>query len=203
MHNPTVTALCTRPAQADTLTGLSSRRKMLVAAGAALATWPLAATRAQASQIWPEVSSTLTDARLVGSARLRVWGFEVYDAQLWVVPGFRASQFAQFPLALSLRYLRALKGAAIAERSLKEMRGIEPLAGQWLGAMTQTFPDVQAGDRLTGLHQPGVGARFWLNGQPLGNIADARFSASFFGIWLAQTTSEPALRRELLAGAAP
>ncbi len=178
------------------------RRKLLGAAAAWLA---LSAT-AQASSMWPEVRAALPQAGLAGSTRLRVWGFEVYDAQLWVEPGFRANQYDKHPLALSLSYLRALKGAAIAERSLKEIRGIGPVpegqAAQWLRAMTQLFPDVQAGDRLTGLHQPGVGARFWLNGQPLGSIADGRFSAAFFGIWLAEATSEPTLRRELLGGAA-
>ncbi|MDD2881298.1 MAG: chalcone isomerase family protein [Rhodoferax sp.] len=195
------------PAMNRSVITLPMRRELLAAAGATLAGWPLNPAFAQADAVWPEVSSTLADARLAGTARLRVWGFEVYDAQLWVGPGFRASQFAQFPLALSLRYLRALKGVAIAERSLREMRGIAPIpeaqASQWLSAMTQTFADVQAGDRLTGLHQPAVGARFWLNGQPHGSIADARFSASFFGIWLAQATSEPALRRQLLAGVTP
>jgi hypothetical protein len=180
---------------------------MLVAAGATLASGSWTAASAQTSAVWPEVSSAMADARLAGSTRLRVWGFEVYDAQLWVAPGFRANQFAQFPLALSLHYLRALKGAAIAQRSLKEMRGSGPvpeaLADQWLTAMTQTFPNVQANDRLTGLHKPAVGARFWLNGQPQGEIADPRFSASFFGIWLSEATSEPTLRRELLVGATP
>jgi hypothetical protein len=57
-----------------------------------------------------------------------------------------------------------------------------------------------AGASLTGLHQPGAGVRFWLNGQPRGAIADARFGPSFFGIWLAEATSEPNMRRELLAG---
>ena len=187
-------------AHAVTDAAAAQRRQWLRAAAA----WLVLPAAAQPGAPWPEVSASLAEARLSGTARLRVWGFEVYDAQLWVTPSFRASQFAQHPLALSLRYLRALKGAAIAERSLKEMQGIQPIpeaqAAQWLTAMMQTFPDVQAGDRLTGLHQPGVGARFWLNGQPTGAIADARFGPAFFGIWLAEATSEPSLRRQLLAG---
>jgi hypothetical protein len=58
------------------------------------------------------------------------------------------------------------------------------------------------GDRITGLHQPGLGARFWFNGQLRGAVADPEFSRLFFGIWLAETTSEPTLRSALLAGAA-
>jgi hypothetical protein len=54
---------------------------------------------------------------------------------------------------------------------------------------------------LTGIHQPGVGARFWLNGQLRGEVADAEFSRLCFGIWLSDSTSEPRLRAELLTQA--
>jgi hypothetical protein len=154
---------------------------------------------------WPEVREALAQADLMGSARFRFRGFNVYDAQLWAAPGFQADQYVQRPFALTLSYLRAIKGAAIAERSLKEMRDIAPVdkaqAATWVQAMTQLFPDVQAGDRITGAHQPGQGANFWLNGQPLGQIADDRFSQRFFGIWLHPDTSLPAVRRDLLTGA--
>jgi hypothetical protein len=156
---------------------------------------------------WPEIRGALARAGLLGSARLRFWGFDVYDAQLWAAPGFQANQYLQQPFGLTLNYLRTLKGVAIAERSLKEMQDIAPVeqaqATPWLQAMTQLFPDVRAGDRITGLHQPGQGASFWLNGLPLGQVPDERFSQRFFGIWLHPGTSQPAMRRDLLAGAAP
>ena len=137
---------------------------------------------------------------------MRFFGVEVYDASLWVAPGFRASQFAQSALALELSYLRSLKGRCIAERSLEEMRRGPPITASqeqnWLTAMQAAFPDVHAGDRITGVHQPGVGARFWFNGQLKAGVPDAEFSRRFFGIWLAETTSEPRLRSALLGGAA-
>ena len=180
----------------------STQRRQLL--GAAVA-WLALPSAARATPVWPEVRAALPEARLAGASRLRVWGLDVYDAQLWVGPDFRASQFESHPLALSLGYLRALKGPLIAERSLKEMRALGDLsrtqAEVWLRAMTQIFPDVKPADRLTGLHQPGVGARFWLNAQPIGQVADARFSELFFGIWLAPASSEPALRNDLWAGA--
>ena len=141
-------------------------------------------------------------AQRAGSARLRVFGFSVYDATLWVEPGFSAASFERYPLALTLTYLRDLNGTAIAERSLVEMaRGatISPAQSQaWLAAMQATFPDVRSGDRLTGLHHPTRGADFWLNGQARPSVADPEFSRLFFGIWLSQATSEPEMRRALL-----
>jgi hypothetical protein len=151
-----------------------------------------------------EIRNVLPNARLSGTARLRFFGLNIYDARLWVAPGFQASAFALHPLALELTYLRALNGRSIAERSLKEMQRTAPLATEvaqrWLGLMQNAFPDVVEGDRLTGLHRPGTGAQFWLNGQPRATIQEAEFSRRFFGIWLSEDTSEPRLRTELLAG---
>ena len=184
------------------------RRTCLIAPALLYISWQHAASaQTAAPAIWPEIQANLPDAVWSGSARLRFWGFDVYDAQLWVSPGFRASQYGQHPLALSLTYLRTLRGKAIAERSLTEMRRQGPISpeqgSQWLSAMQATFVDVAANDRLTGVHQPGQGADFWLNGRPLGSIPDARFSQRFFGIWLDAASSEADLRRSLLAGAAP
>jgi hypothetical protein len=141
-------------------------------------------------------------ATLVGQGRLTFFGLKVYDARLWAAPGFDAARFEQQPFALALSYLRGLKGVLIAERSLKEMR---PLPGfdarretAWLARMTELFPDVGDGDTLVGLHLPGVGARFVLNGQVRGQVDDPLFARLFFGIWLSPKTSEPALRQALL-----
>ena len=159
-----------------------------------------------ASPLPTEVSVALADAQVSGSARLRYFGFGIYDATLWVAPGFQVSTYAQHAHALDLAYLRALDGHDIAKRSLTEMQRLGPLAAEqaqtWLATMTTLFPDVRAGDRLIGLHTPDVGARFWFNGQARRSVPDPEFSRRFFGIWLANTTSEPDLRRQLLAGTA-
>jgi hypothetical protein len=95
----------------------------------------------------------------------------------------------------------------IAERSLKEMQRIGKISAEqetrWLQRMQEAFPDVKDGDRIVGLHTPGVGARFWYNGQPRATVADPEFSRYFFGIWLSESTSEPQLRSGLLERAAP
>jgi hypothetical protein len=140
-------------------------------------------------------------------ARLRVWGFEVYDARLWTPAGFRHQQAAQFPFALELQYLRRLEGAAIASRSIDEMRRVgsfsDAQAQTWLAAFRELFPNVGAGERITGINQPGVGAEFWVNGRRAGAVNDPDFARLFFGIWLDERTSEPKLRSQLLQGLQP
>jgi glycine/D-amino acid oxidase-like deaminating enzyme len=85
---------------------------------------------------------------------------------------------------------------------LQELRQViditEEEATRWLSAMRALFPDVKEGDRLTGIHLPGMGARFAFNGQPVGDVRDPEFARLFFGIWLAAQSSEPALRDALL-----
>lgn len=139
--------------------------------------------------------------------RLRVWGFEVYDARLWTPPGFRFSQAAQFSYALELQYLRRLEGGAIASRSIDEMRRVgsfsDAQAQTWLAAMQALFPDVAAGERITGINLPGVGAEFWVNGRRVGVVKDPDFARLFFGIWLDERTSEPKMRAQLLQGLSP
>ena len=139
--------------------------------------------------------------------RLRFWGFEVYDARLWTPVGFRHGQYPQFSFALELQYLRKLEGAAIASRSIDEMRRVGSLsdaqAQSWQAAMRELFPNVGAGDRITGVNLPGEGAEFWVNGQRVGVVKDVAFARLFFGIWLSDRTSEPKMRAQLLQGLQP
>ena len=147
--------------------------------------------------------SSLPGAVPTAPVRLRVWGFEVYDAKLWTRPGFAPAQYAQHPFALELQYLRGLKGEAIARRSLDEMKRqgtINGAQGQaWLDAMQGLFPDVQKGDRITGVHKPEQGAEFWVNDRLVGQVNDPQFAQLFFGIWLPPQTSVPDVRKALLA----
>jgi hypothetical protein len=133
---------------------------------------------------------------------LRFFGLDIYQASLWVPAGFDPARWQQQTFALQLTYLRDLQGRAIAQRSVAEMRRQdtwdETLADPWEARMAALFPDVRRGDRITGLHLPGRGARFVHNGRERGEVADPRFARLFFGIWLAPQTSEPALRMALL-----
>lgn len=159
------------------------------------------AAQAQTAASAP-VASELAQPRLAGASRFTFWGFDVYQASLWVEPGFDSATLARQRYALELRYLRGFKGRDIAQRSIDEMRRLgrfsEAQAQAWLQAMTQAFPDVEPGDRLLGIYLPGQGARFLANGRLTGEVMDTEFAQLFFGIWLSDKTSEPRLRQALL-----
>jgi hypothetical protein len=185
---------------------LGASGALLALAGLGLAALPARSATVQdlAAPLPPELQETLPAAQALGAARLRFLGMEIYQARLWAGAGFKATAWAQAPFALELTYARSLSGRLIAERSLKEMRRQGSLDAEreaaWLEGMAQTFPDVKAGDRITGLHTPAQGARFWFNGQPRPStvLRDAEFSRLFFGIWLSDASSEPQMRTELL-----
>ena len=174
----------------------------------ALCALPAGANQQAALPPVPQVLTTeLNDARLAGQARLSVLGFQIYDARLWVVPGFKDKTFSEHAFGLELAYLRSVSGEDIATRSLDEMRRFASLSPEqetrWLRQMRDVFPSVQKGDRLVGIHRPGTGAVFYFNGKLQGEIRDAEFARLFFGIWLFETTAKPAIRKDLLAKLAP
>jgi len=185
----------------------SNHRRAVLAAGAlawigAVPALGAALANPQA-RVPPELAPLWSSPRLHGEGRLRYFGLHIYDARLWSPDSaLRSDDWSQRDFALELQYARALVGRQIAERSLDEIRRAGPVstdvAARWLESMNSIFPDVRPGDRLTGLHARGERARFFLNGQPRGEIRDADFARRFFGIWLAPQTSQPQLRAALL-----
>ncbi|MGC4078591.1 MAG: chalcone isomerase family protein [Rubrivivax sp.] len=171
-----------------------SRRALLAAL--------LVPAAARANRTPPPELAGGTPLTLRGEGRLRVLGFAVYDARLWVGEGFAPERWDRATLALEIQYARAFAGADIAERSLAEMRRQgelpESQGKRWLAAMAALFPDVKPGDRLVGVRRNDGGTRFYADGQRVGEIDDAEFGRRFFGIWLAPQTSEPTLRSRLL-----
>ncbi|MGE8492464.1 MULTISPECIES: chalcone isomerase family protein [Comamonas] len=149
-----------------------------------------------------ELGTALPGARLVGTGVLRFFGLRVYEARLWASAGFNPLDYARQPFALELVYDRKLEGEAIAERSIAEMRRVAPFSEdqgrQWLRMMKQAFPDVVAQDRLLGLNDGAGKVVFLHNGRETAAIDDALYARLFFGIWLSEQTSAPALRAALL-----
>jgi Chalcone isomerase-like len=159
----------------------------------------------QAGNAKPEVLARLPEANFSGKGLLRFLGFDVYTASLWVAPPFKYSELGQHAVALELEYLRKFRRQEIARVSLEQMRlsgGFSAEQGQqWQTALANTLPDVKPGDRLLGVYRPGASVLFALNGQFIGEIADAQFAKLFFDIWLGPKSSSPKLREQLLAGA--
>ncbi|MES2934790.1 MAG: chalcone isomerase family protein [Pseudomonadota bacterium] len=151
------------------------------------------------------IEAHLPNARLSGQGSYRWFGLKIYDAQLWIGDkAYSPSAPSAVPFALDLRYARNLVGAKIAQASVDEMAhngsGTAEQRQAWLLKMRELFPDVHDNTHITGVLLPGQGARFYLDGKLLGEVADPAFADAFFGIWLNPKTSAPALRSALLTG---
>lgn len=136
---------------------------------------------------------------LVGQGRLSVLFWDIYDIKLYTDSG-RYDPDAR--VRLELNYLRPVKGHDIAEASIDQIadQGVtdEQVLTQWRTDLMALFPDVAVGDQLVGIHDPASGSTYYLNDNFLGTIADVQLSRRFFDIWLADTTSQPELRQQLL-----
>lgn len=132
-------------------------------------------------------------------------GLRIYEAKLFAAPGFEPARYERSGFVLELTYRRALRGKDIARRSIEEMRRAPSFpadrAARWEGDLAALLPDVQPGDRIAGVYRPGRGATFLVNGRAAGEVADPEFAPLFFGIWLAEHTSEPGMRAALLGSA--
>ncbi|MEO8546629.1 MAG: hypothetical protein ABI434_23790, partial [Burkholderiaceae bacterium] len=133
----------------------------------------------------PELAGLLHGVTLLGRKRFTVFGFAVYDASLWVEPGFSAQDYGRHGFALDLLYQRDFSNASITRRSIDEMQRQSPLTDErrqvWETWLRTAFPDVRKGDRITGIHPPGNGAVFLTNGRQTGRIDDPQFARLFFG----------------------
>ena len=171
--------------------------------GASTSTRATATAPAPAPARAPGASAPVPGLQFAGQGEMRFLGFEIYRARLWVGRGFDAERYAAHPLALELTYQRGFTAEAIAKRSIEEMRRVgdfSPEQGvQWQKALQAALPDVKPGDRLVGLHRPGGGTVFKMDGRVVGDVPDPEFSRLFFGIWLSPKTSEPGLRQQLMA----
>ena len=137
-----------------------------------------------------------------GSGALRFFGFKAYDATLWLANAQTAFAFSK-PFALEIRYSTTVKAKDITNTSLVELQRISTSSPDqitaWSKLMDSVFVDVKAGDRLTGVHLPSAGVRFFLNGKLIGESPDVAFSEAFFKIWMDPKTKRKDLRSALLS----
>lgn len=145
------------------------------------------------------VQASVPGAALVGRGVLSYAFWDVYEATLFAPDGVWNSNQ---PFALSIHYFRVIKGKDIADRSVQEIRqqGFtdEVTLAAWHAQMKAIFPDVKNGTVLTAVYAPGKHTAFYNGTTVIGAIKGDDFGNAFFGIWLAEKTSEPTLRRALL-----
>jgi hypothetical protein len=146
-----------------------------------------------------EIASVIHAATPYGSGKYAVLFITAYDTELWTdAPHWSMDT----PFALTLRYHIGFSSSYLVNRSLREMKGVNPALSdadiaRYRKAMA-FFAPASSGDEMTMLYQPGQPVRFFKNGAPTGEVNEPGFAQDFFGVWLSPATSEPDLRKSLL-----
>jgi hypothetical protein len=134
----------------------------------------------------------------VGTARLKVLFWEVYDSALYTPSGLWDENP---PYQLSLSYLRDIPVRQLVEETEKAWRqqGISHAEqAVWLQQLNELWPDILKGDTLVfGVNAAGSNG-FWFNGQFIGGIDHPDFGQLFAGIWLSEDSPRPKLRAQLI-----
>lgn len=148
------------------------------------------------------LKSELDQPLLIGQGVYSFWGFDVYRARLWSNAPFQAERWKQQSFALELTYFRDFEGKAIAKHSIAEISKQRDLpktkAKEWSMSLEKLFPDVRQNQTLTGLYSPTGAAKFFHEGNLIGEIKEMELIQSFFNIWLSDKTSAPELRKKLI-----
>ncbi len=189
------------PSRAQPRRKFLGRWAFITLCGFAVLTSPSSLSAAPSDSILQQVFAS-ERLELVGRGTLRLWGLKVYEAELRAPDGKRSLDLFQQPFAMRIIYARDLRGRVIVDRTITEMkalgRGTPAQLKMWERDMLSLFPDVAAGDELTGIYRPGRGTEFFSRNRALGQIDDPEFSRAFFNIWLDPATTQPHLRRALL-----
>jgi Chalcone isomerase-like len=152
------------------------------------------------AQAMPVSSPHLLEAKQHGQSRLR-FIIHVYDAALYVSPGFSAAQpFAQ-PIALAVTPARAFRAESILKQMVKELKRqelSEAVIAKYEAEFAAVLPAVEDGDTLTGVFTPKQGWALWFKGKRIGQWADEAFARAFFNIWIGPNASQTRVRSELL-----
>ena len=146
-----------------------------------------------------EIASVIHAATPYGTGKYAVLFITAYDAEVWT--DARAWSM-DAPFALTLRYHIGFSSDYLLNRTLREMKGVDPKLSdadiaRYKKAMA-FFAPASSGDEMTMLYQPGQPVKFFKNGAPTGEVSEPGFAQDFFGVWLSPATSEPDLRKSLL-----
>ncbi|MEP4891035.1 MAG: chalcone isomerase family protein [Aliiglaciecola sp.] len=147
------------------------------------------------------MASPIAELTKVGSAKLEVFFFDIYFSTLYSKNGKYNED--ERPLALQIKYLRAINSDDLLERTEQEWQKLgyaSENVQSWLQTLDSIWPNIKKHDVLTLRVKPNGHSEFFFNDAPIGVIEDENFGPSFLAIWLDENCSYPKLRKQLIGG---
>jgi len=149
--------------------------------------------------VLPARANVLDSLTEIGSARLKVFFWTIYDCYLYSQDG--TYRGVEPNLILRIDYRRRIGSKDLLDRTRSEWRkqGLYSEAAEsWLSKLNGVWPDIEKGDQLLLQVTEELASRFIFNGQVVGSIPDPAFTERFLAIWLSEKSSYPAQRKQLL-----
>ena len=139
------------------------------------------------------------DAELVGAARLQMFFFKIYDAQLFA-PNGRFSRDDAY--ALRLTYLIDAKKDKIVERTVKEMKRQKAASSKviegWVPLMEDAFISMDKGSYADFIHTGDGRVLLTANGKLISEITDSRFITALMNVWLGPKVRDKEFQDKLM-----
>jgi hypothetical protein len=136
----------------------------------------------------------------VGETTFSILFWDLYTSQLLTTSGKYPVKIASDSVLFTIHYLADISSDDLIGRTVEQWQhlGIPSEKYQsYLPALKTIWPDIKEGDSLSLLIDQGRSV-FYFNQAYIGVINASEFGQVFLAIWLAENTSEPKLRRELL-----
>lgn len=138
----------------------------------------------------------------IGNTLFSILFWDLYKSKLLTTSGTYPIDNQQDKLLYEIEYLQGISSNDLIGRTIDEWvhLGISPTVYQeYVPKLKEIWPDIKPGDSLSML-MDGEGTAFYYNQSYVGGIESAEFGPLFLNIWLAENTSQPDLRDELLGG---
>ena len=136
----------------------------------------------------------------IGNTMFSILFWDLYQSKLLTTSGIYPINEKKDKLIYEIKYLKSISSKDLIGRTVDEWvhLGFQPTSYQaYLPQLKKIWPDINAGDSLTMLMEQS-GTSFYYNNAYVGKIEGAEFGPIFLDIWLAENTSQPTLRNELL-----
>jgi hypothetical protein len=136
----------------------------------------------------------------IGSTTLKVFFWTIYDSTLFSDDGeYRGIEPG---LALKIDYRRSVRREQLIKTTRDQWQELDlydpDASEEWLQELAELWPDIQRDDSITLYVEADLSATFFYNDKALGQVNDPRFTQSFLAIWLAENSTFPKLRNQLI-----
>tara|TARA_B110000467_G_C18191401_1_gene406306 strand:- start:209 stop:763 length:555 start_codon:yes stop_codon:yes gene_type:complete len=142
------------------------------------------------------------DFQPIGETTFSILFWDLYKSRLLTTSGRYPINSSDEKLIYEINYLASISSDDLIKRTQEQWDHLgvsSHLYNRFLPELKRIWPNIDKGDTLS-LLLFNDGSYFYFNQKFIGGIKDPAFGQIFLDIWLAENTSQPNLRAELLRG---